>query len=737
MTNEELLQIIQQAIRDRILSLNLSHNGLKNLPEEIGQLTELTELDLSYNELTRLPTEIGLLSNINSLNISNNKLTIIPQEISQLKNLKNLDLSGNQIKSISPEIAQVFNLNNINLNARQSIDSPSNIDSCSELISLDLRNNPLPLLPPEIRQKATREILNFYRQSLEQSTTYIYEAKLIIIGEGGAGKTTLAQKIINQDYVLREQEYSTEGIEVVKWCFPFKEGKEFRVNIWDFGGQEIYHATHQFFLTERSLYILVVDSRRNDTDFYYWLNIVALLSGKSPLIIIQNEKQDRKREINERQLRGEFTNLKEILSTNLANNQGLPEVLAQIKHYISTLPHIGTALPITWVKVREALEQDRRNYISLNEYLQICQINGFIRREDELQLSRYLHDLGVCLHFQDDELLSRTIILKPNWGTDAVYKVLDSPQIIQNQGKFSSSDLAVIWHEDKYADMRPELLRLMMKFKLCYEIPSRPGTYIAPQLLSPNKPEYNWNESENLLLRYEYAFMPKGILTRLIVEMNNWIENQSSFWKTGIVLNKDGARAEVIELYHKGEIRIRVSGRHQRDLLAVIRHELDKIHSSYERLRYNTLVPCNCSVCKGSQSPHFYQLEILYKFLDAKQFSIQCQNSFEMVSVHGLLGELSPPEETQLMPDLNNILERPKIRRLVLPIGASSKIRDQFHNEIEFLKNNSDWKIIDDQTKEGEEEAIVMIYKDEDYLNNEAAYVLSRSLSAMLKDFHL
>ena len=83
-------------------------------------------------------------------------------------------------------------------------------------------------------------------------------------------------------------------------------------------GQEIYHATHQFFLTKRSLYALVADTRKEDTDFYYWLNVVELLSDNSPMLIILNEKQDRRREINERQLRGQFANLKEILATNLA-----------------------------------------------------------------------------------------------------------------------------------------------------------------------------------------------------------------------------------------------------------------------------------------------------------------------------------------------------------------------------------------------------------------------------------
>jgi hypothetical protein len=394
-----------------------------------------------------------------------------------------------------------------------------------------------------------------------------------------------------------------------------------------FGGQQIYHETHQFFLTKRSLYILVADARKEDTDFYYWLNVVELLSDNSPLLIVKNEKQNIKLGINERQLRGEFTNFKETFATNLADNRGLLEILTSLKHYISNLPHVGTELPKTWVKVREALEQEQRSYISLDEYLQICQDNGFSRLKDKLQLSDYLHDLGVCLHFQKDELLMKTVILKPTWGTDAVYKVLRNPQVSQNLGKFTREDLATIWHEDKYVTMRPELLRLMMNFKLCYEIPSDPGNYIAPQLLSPEQPEYEWDESENLLLRYEYEFMPKGILTRFIVEIHPWIEQQSCVWKTGVVLNKDDARAEVIEFYryHKGEIQIRVAGKRQRDLLTTIRYELGKIHSSYERLKSRTLVPCNCPTCKGSQTPHFYPLEVLHKFLDDEQirFSVR------------------------------------------------------------------------------------------------------------------
>ncbi len=545
---------------------------------------------------------------------------MLPKEVTQLSNLRSLALSGNQLITLPPELRLL------------------------RLARLTFGGNPLPSLPPEIRRKGFRAILNFYRQQVEQETDHLYEAKLLILGEGGAGKTTLAKKIQDQNYQLQQDEDSTQGIDVIQWHFPLSNGREFQVNIWDFGGQEIYHATHQFFLTKRSLYTLVADTRKEDTDFYYWLNVVELLSDNSPLFIIKNEKQDRHRVINERQLRGEFTNLKEILATNLANNRGLPGILTTIKHYISNLPHVGTELPKTWIKVRDALEHNPRDYISLEEYLNICQENGFTNLEDKLQLSGYLHDLGVCLHFQDDDLLIKTVILKPAWGTDAVYKVLDNSRVIENLGEFDRNDLANIWHEDKYASMRAELLRLMMNFKLCYEIPSCPGTYIAPQLLSPNQPEYGWDESDNLLLRYEYEFMPKGILTRFIVEMHSWIEGPTCVWKSGVVLSKDQARAEVIEYYryHKGQIRIRVSGKRKRDFLVTVMHELEKIHRSYERLQYSTLVPCNCPICNGSQTPHFYRLQILHKFLDDRQDQIQCQNSYQMVKVRGLIDDIEP-----------------------------------------------------------------------------------------------
>ena len=58
MTNEELLQIIEEAATQKETVLDLDSNQLSNLPPEISQLSNLTTLYLSNNQLSSLPPEI-------------------------------------------------------------------------------------------------------------------------------------------------------------------------------------------------------------------------------------------------------------------------------------------------------------------------------------------------------------------------------------------------------------------------------------------------------------------------------------------------------------------------------------------------------------------------------------------------------------------------------------------------------------------------------------------------------
>jgi len=94
----------------------------------------------------------------------------------------------------------------------------------------------------------------------------------------------------------------------------------------------------------------------------------------------------------------------------------------------------------SWSVVRQLLEPDPRKFIDYANNVELCRKEGLEKGQADL-LSQYLHDLGVILHFQDDPVLRETVILKPEWGTNAVYAVLDTKKIQANRGRFSREDL--------------------------------------------------------------------------------------------------------------------------------------------------------------------------------------------------------------------------------------------------------------------------------------------------------
>jgi internalin A len=656
----------------RLSSLNLGDNRLDPLPESIGELAKLSHLSLYRTGLADLPSTISRLQGLHGLHLWNNRFASIPPAIYDLLSLERLDFRNdstnatqrddNKITHISPRILQLENLK-----------------------ELKMEGNPVQDPPMEVVAKGADAVRNYFRQLEAGGKDYLYEAKLLILGEGGAGKTTLAGKVVDPNCKLRDDD-STKGIEVTHWSFPLQGGETFRVNVWDFGGQEIYHATHQFFLTKRSLYVLVADNRKEDTDFNYWLNVVSLLSEGSPLLIVKNEKLDRQREINEYGLRAQFPNVRAIMATNLATNRGVAAMRMEIMSSIRNLPHIGTALPITWVKVREKLESDTRNFITVEEYLEICSANGFATREDKLQLSGYLHDLGVCLHFQEDPVLSKVVILKPRWGTDAVYKVLDNKEVINSGGRFASTDLERIWKDEKYSRMQSELLQLMINFKLCYKIPGQ-SRYIAPQLLPANPLNYKWDGTANLVVRYTYEFMPAGMLTQLIVAMHEFISSQKFVWKSGVLIEKDGAIAEVLEDYSGRQVTVKVARKNRAELLNIVCYELDRIHRTYKGLRFQKLIPCNCQQCGKAALPNAYPLESLRKFVEDGQALIQCHTSYEMVEVARLLTDVNLSKE-KLLGEKSQVIFNAPIQDLTVQITESGanvmkKEKQQERGEVE------------------------------------------------------
>ena len=544
---------------------------------------------------------------------------------------------------------------------------------------INLAENPITEPQIEIVSKGNAAILNYYDQLKEQGTDHLYEAKMLIVGEGSAGKTTLSHKISNPNCALPHEDDRTRGISINPFTFDCRskeistpQQRDFQLNIWDFGGQEIYHYTHRFFLSKRSLYVLVADNRGDNTDFNYWLNIIELFAEDSPIIIVLNEKDDLQRKVNKTDLRSRYANsIKEILSVNFktkeetdsdkatARLKQINTLIGHIQHCAQNLPHIGEPVPALWVNVRQAIEDSVEagcNYIYREQFDDVCKEQNITDPQDIQTLLSYFHDLGVLLFF-DKAFLRDRVILNPAWATNAVYRIFDNDHIKALAGRFTRQNCANIWQEPEYQYMHDVLIELMKNFRLIYEVEEsgnpKSGNLVAPQLLPTETPTYIWNAAQTNHMQFRYDnFMPKGIFWQLAVILYRYITNQNLIWRNGMVIQRGSTQAEVIEDLQKRHILLRFSGPSIPELRAIVVDTLDGISQTFHRLSYEKMIPCQCAQCIGSNNPHFFKFSRLKQRQESgKKNTIECEISEIDVPLADLLFGYETQAILRTLPD--------------------------------------------------------------------------------------
>ncbi len=660
--------------------LGLGDNLLKELPETFAELTSLQRLYLGGNQLKNLPDSFSELKNLQRCYLSNNQLATLPETFSQLEKLQLLDLRSNQIvglpngfgnlteleyldlgkneiRVLLAEVANLHKLELLDLSANRLRDISPEIANIESLQYLYLKDNPIDTPPLEIANRGIISIRNYFKALAKaEEKDFLYEMKLLLVGEGRVGKTSLSKSLTKKDYEL-EDEQSTEGIDVKTWMIPKEElslQKDFRLNIWDFGGQEIYHATHQFFLTKRAIYLLVTEPRKEDKheDFYYWLNIISLLGGDSPVIMVLNKCDQPTKELPIKEYRKHFENIVSLerVSCKPDYRDTIEALKGKIKGMLKNrqlLPHIGTPLPKVWVDIRKKLEQfkeEGKNYIDFEEYLGICQ-KYHLNETSAFFISEFFHDLGVILHFKDDEDLKKRIFLNHDWVTKGVYNVLDNQRIKDKHGHFTDSDLSHIWRDEEYWENKQELLSLMKnhKFELCFEL--SPGHYLAPQLLNVDEVPYEWRTNlDNFHFEYRYPFMPKGMLTRLIVKLHPFI-HEGTNWRYGVLLEYKDTRALVREQYFDRKIHIILEGSFKKEMLRMIRQTIEEIHADVNNLAMTEWISCNCPECADSKDPHFFEFSELQMYHEQRERHIKCSHNYiKNVEVEALIHQVVKTE---------------------------------------------------------------------------------------------
>ena len=368
--------------------LYLADNLLTTAPESLGQLTQLQFLDLSSNQLTTVPESLGQLTQLQVLDLSDNALTTVPEWLGQLTQLQFLDLVDNQLTALPESIAQLTALRELYLHGNVRLNLPDEI------------LGPKPFETSGRKKPANpKAIFEYYFSRLKRSAQPLNEVKLLLVGHGRVGKTSLSKALRGEDHNGTEPE--TPGIE--RHLLPLLAGKtKITAHIWDFGGQEFLHQTHQFFFSKRSIYLVVLSGRQGGAmrEAEYWLRLIRTYGTGSPVVIALNQSKTHPFDIDAHYLRENYPEIQAVVKTDCNPRCGIGPLKKQLGALAGKLPSVREKIAPEWARIRTKLENMAESFVTFDRYREICAHEGVSTAESQETLATILDCLGIALNYR-------------------------------------------------------------------------------------------------------------------------------------------------------------------------------------------------------------------------------------------------------------------------------------------------------------------------------------------------
>lgn len=650
--------------------LSLSNNQLRRLPPEIGRLANLEQLYLNNNELDDLPPEIGKLVRLEQLYLNNNHLGRLPPEIGDLARLEQLYLDNNHLNRLPPEIGDLTRLEQLILNGNRLSELPTEFFRLERLRLLEMDDMPSLRFPTEeIVELGVKAIRSFLRASHIKGRR-VWESKVLFVGEGAVGKTTLYNVLDGASF--NEHEQGTVGIEIGDLHLPHPDlpGIEMQLNCWDFAGQDFNHATHQFFFSNRSLFLLVWNARygHEQCKLHRWLENIEARSPGARVILVATHLDQPHSDYPLADLKKKFPQIKDAIMVSSKDNRGIPELRRMIRDHAADLPLMGLRWPERWLAAAEAVRGMTDTNISRLELNRLMRDNGLRDSEAEI-LTRWLHDLGHILHFHDEPKMRDRVVLDPEWVTAHVGRVLRSEEVTKTHGILTRDHLRTLW-PDLDGHLRDYLLRVMDKFDLAYFIPDdeEDRSLIVERL--PHDPvnyQEKWDEfkgvGSELKLRFKLGSMQPGIPTWFIARCHRFTMNLH--WRNG-VLFKDAEPPRHCALVEadpeKKVVDMTVRGPFPQRFMSLLQDGFKDTLKRYKGLTVERVAPCpGYNEYLDAPCKNEFKLDILENKLIRNQSKNQSKDSSEDSS-----------EETFVCNDCD---KRLSLMKLVEGVGAVSITR--------------------------------------------------------------
>ncbi|AVH54542.1 COR domain-containing protein [Streptomyces dengpaensis] len=528
---------------------------------------------------------------------------------------------------------------------------------------LEVDDNPLVTPPPEIISGGRSAILAFLA-SQAQGSERQWTSKVLLVGQGRAGKTSLLKALRGEPFDLGEN--STHGLEVsrlrLRHPMPPTPNSDITMDLttWDFGGQDIYHATHQFFLTDRSLFLLLWDAQVGweESKLYYWLDLIKARAPQAPVILVATHLDPRPADLPLSSIQAAYPGMiVASMSADSASGLGIDAVRERIAIEAARLPLMGVRWPRDWLKAADAVRARSERYVTPSQLYGFMAENAVTDPLQQAVLASALHSLGDILMYSDDEELKDLVVLHPQWLTSYISRVLDARQVRENDGVFTPDHRRALWADLDVA-LHQHFISMMERFDLSYRTTDRHSSLVV-ELLPWEPPAYarEWESARRrhrrlIRLRYRLNTVPPGIPTWFIAREHRF--TTGLHWRSGALLrDHDATHLGLVTVdRHTMTAEIATCGPYPHDFFAVLKNGFEQTLRRYPGLDVVRLVPCP-GIVQGRPCPHeFPHDQLLHRLsLPQPREVVECPVHLEDLDVRTLLlgtGTSAPDRMTEL-----------------------------------------------------------------------------------------
>ena len=372
-------------------------------------------------------------------------------------------------------------------------------------LRLHLEENPLVDPLPELVARGNAELAVCLR-SLGGAVTQ-YEAKMLLVGEGNVGKSSLVAALKSASF--EDGRPTTHGIEISP--IPFRHPEldlDMTLQTWDFGGQEVYRVSHQFFFTSRALYLVAWNARQGQEqdEVEGWLHRIRLrVGGDARALLVATHCDERRPELDYPHLERVFPGmLAGAFEIDSRTGRGIDELRRVIGAEAARLPQMGQLLSPRWVAAREEVLARGKTepQIGYTQLATTCRRHGLSEPETST-LAKLMHDLGLVIYYDQDEGLRDVVVLNPEWLTKAISYVLEDEATRHADGILDHTRLRAIWQDRPEgqgypAQYHPYFLRLMEKFDISYRLDGDETRSLVTQLVPYQQPALPWSRGSAL-----------------------------------------------------------------------------------------------------------------------------------------------------------------------------------------------------------------------------------------------